>query len=60
MLYVLKIENSPKDAIFIKIKKGQEWPNHFISGKLFQKRPNKLNWLFERLNGNPVFKYVLW
>jgi len=22
------------------LKKGQKWPNHFISGKQFQKRPN--------------------
>jgi hypothetical protein len=29
--------------------KGQKWPNYFISGKLFQKRPN----------GNPVQAYVL-
>jgi hypothetical protein len=32
-----------KDTIFIRLKKGQEkakWPNHFISGKLVQKRPN--------------------
>jgi hypothetical protein len=32
-----------KYTIFVNIQKGQKmakWPNHFISGKQFQKRPN--------------------
>ena len=32
-----------KDTIFFNFQKGQKmakWPNHFISGKQFQKRPN--------------------
>jgi len=43
-------KQASKDTIFVNIKKGQKngqmakWPNHFISGKQFQKTPN----------GNPV------
>ncbi len=27
-------------CFLIDLKKAKKWPNHFISGKLFQKRPN--------------------
>ncbi len=46
LLYVLLkfCQNWPKKILFSsRLKKGQEkakWPNHFISRKLFQKRPN--------------------
>jgi len=33
----------PKNILFVNIKKSPKmakWPNHFISGKQFQKRPN--------------------
>ncbi len=37
-------QNRPEKILFSsRLKKGQEkakWPNHFISRKLFQKRPN--------------------
>jgi hypothetical protein len=46
MYFLLKFnQNRPKNILFsLRLKKGQEkvkWPNHFISRKLFQKRPNK-------------------
>jgi hypothetical protein len=38
------------------LKKGQEkakWPNHFISRKLFQKRPNKADLAFLKAKWQP-------
>jgi hypothetical protein len=39
------------------LKKGQEkakWPNHFISRKLFQKRPNKADLAFLKAKWQPL------
>jgi hypothetical protein len=35
-----------------------KWPNHFISGKQFQKRPNLADLAFKRPNGNPAITRV--
>jgi hypothetical protein len=44
MYYTKFAKIGQRDTIFINIEKGQEKakkrPNYFISGKLFQKRPN--------------------
>jgi hypothetical protein len=50
-------QNKPKKILFsLRLKKGQEKakrPNHFISGKLFQKRPNKADLAFLKAKWQP-------
>jgi len=47
----------PKNILFLStLKKGQEmakWPNHFISGKQFQKRPNLADLVFKKAKWQP-------
>ena len=45
-----------KYTIFVNFQKGQKmakWPNHFISGKQFQKRPNWAYLAFKKANWQP-------
>jgi len=35
-------------------KESQKWPNHFISGKQFQKAQIWQIWPLKRQNGNPA------
>ena len=50
-------QNRLKKILFSsRLKKGQEkpkWPNHFISRKLFQKRPNKADLAFLKAKWQP-------
>ncbi len=50
-------QNRPKNILFsLRLKKGQEkvkWPNHFISKKIFQKRPNKADLAFLKAQCQP-------
>jgi len=65
MLYVLLkfSQNRPKKILFSsRLKKGQEkakWPNHFISRKLFQKRPNKADLAFLKAKWQPWKKSLV-
>ncbi len=47
-----------KYTIFVNIQKRPKmakWPNHFISGKQFQKRPNKADLAFKKAKWQPCF-----
>jgi len=37
-----------------------KWPNHFISGKQFQKGQVRQIWPLKRPNGNPAVDSRLW
>jgi hypothetical protein len=46
-----------KYTIFVNIQKMAKWPNHFISGKQFQKGQIWQIWPLKRPTGNPGFEW---
>jgi hypothetical protein len=62
VLYVLLkySQNRLKKILFsLRLKKGQEkakWPNHFISRKMFLKRPKKADLAYLKAKWQPCIK----